>query len=397
MSKPTPEEKKVSEFLLAHGGPFYALQQQLGLLHEDAFRASSRALLFVALAWGVPLVFSLIAGSAYGPATDNPYLLELGAWARFFVAVALFLLMEKKTEEQLRSYLLQFVRAPLLAPGSFESAATAVTRALKRRDAITAETICLLIAALISLALYKRLMNLDIATWAVHVTHNGNSLTLAGWWTIIVSNTLFSFLLLRWLWRLCVWGLLLRELAGLELRLVAAHPDGHGGLGFLGNYPNTYASFVFAVSCALAATVAHEFMDGTLTTTTYGFIMTGWLVVILVLFAIPLQAFNKPIGKLKEQTLLAYSARATQHHRAAERELLGSNIAAAEDSDKATTGDIPDPAKAYAATRKLSGMLVSRTTLLPLSAAALLPLVAAGTTQLPLKDILKVMKRLLLL
>jgi hypothetical protein len=49
---------------------------------------------------------------------------------------------------------------------------------------------------------------------------------------IIFSNTLFAFLLLRWLWRLCVWGLLLRELAGLELRLVEAHPDGHGGLGF---------------------------------------------------------------------------------------------------------------------------------------------------------------------
>jgi len=393
----TPEEKKVSEFLLAHGGPFYALQQQLGLLREDAFRAGSRAILFVIIAWAVPLVFSLIAGNAYGPGTDNPYLLDLSVWARFFVAIALFLLMEKKVEERLRTCLLQFVRAPLLAPGSFEAAATAVTCALKRRDAKFAEAICLLIAALISLILYKRLMDFDIATWAVHVGQAGNSLTLAGWWVIIVSNTLFAFLLLRWLWRLCVWGLLLHGLAGLELRLVAAHPDGKGGLAFLGNYPNAYAPFVFAVSCVLGATVAHELMDATLTTTSYGFIMAGWLVVVLGLFAIPLQAFNKPIGKLREQTLLAYSARATQHHRAVERELLGRNIAASEDSDTATTGDIPDPAKAYAATRKLSGMLVSRTVLLPLSAAALLPLVAAGTTQLPLKDILKVMKRLLLL
>jgi hypothetical protein len=72
MSKLTAEEKKVSEFLLAHGGPFYALQKQLGLLRENAFRAGPRALLFVVLAWGVPLVFCLIAGSAYGPATDAP-------------------------------------------------------------------------------------------------------------------------------------------------------------------------------------------------------------------------------------------------------------------------------------------------------------------------------------
>jgi len=393
----TPEEKKVGEFLLAHGGPFYALQQQLGLLHDNAFRAGSRALLFVTLAWGVPLVLSMIAGSAYGPATDSPYLLDLGAWARFFVAVVLFLLVEKKVEKQLRTYLLQFVRAPLLAPKSFESAATAVTRALKRRDSKTAEGICLLVAALVSLVLYQRLLTLDITTWAVQLAQGNNSLTLAGWWAVIVSNTLFAFLLLRWLWRLCLWGLLLRELATLELRLVATHPDSHGGLAFLGTYPNTYAMFVFAISCVLGAAVAHELLDGTITTTTYGFIMAGWLVVILVLFAIPLQAFSKPIGKLKEQTLLAYSARATQHQRAVERELLGNNIAANEDSDKLNIEDISDPAKAYAATRKLSGMLISREVLLPLSVAALLPLVAAGTTQLPLKDILKVMKRLLLL
>jgi hypothetical protein len=40
---------------------------------------------------------------------------------------------------------------------------------------------------------------------------------------------------------------------------------------------------------------------------------------------------------------------------------------------------------------------VSRTALLPVSAAALLPLVAAGATQLPIKELLKVVKRLLLL
>lgn len=393
----TPEEKKLNEFLLAHGGPFYTLQRQLGLLHEDAFRAGSRALLFVALAWGVPLVFSIIAGSAHGPATDSPYLLDLSVWARFFVAIALFLLMEKRLEKQLRIYLLQFVRAPLLAPGSFVAAASAVTHALKRRDAKTAEAICLLIAAFLSLVLYQRQITLDTTTWAVQLVQGHNSLTLAGWWAIIVSNTLFSFLLLRWLWRLCVWGLLLRELATLELRLVATHPDSHGGLGFLGTYPNTCTMFVFAISCVLGAAVAHELLHGTITTTTYGFIMAGWLVLILVLFAIPLQAFSKPIGKLKEQTLLAYSARATQHQRAVERELLGRNIAASEDSDKVNTGDISDPAKAYAATLKLSGKLISREVLLPLSVAALLPLVAAGTTQLPLKDILKVMKRLLLL
>ena len=48
----TTEKAKIGQFLAAHGGPFYTLQRQLGLLREDAFRAGSRALLFVGLAWG---------------------------------------------------------------------------------------------------------------------------------------------------------------------------------------------------------------------------------------------------------------------------------------------------------------------------------------------------------
>ena len=146
----TPEEKKAGEFLLAHGGPFYELQRLLGMLRENAFNAAPRALLFVPIAWGVPLVFSIVAGSAFGPVSDGPYLYDLVAWSRFFVAVGLFLLMEKKVEEQLRTCLLQFVQAPLLAPGSLDATAAVVTRALRRRDARTAEVVCLAIALLCS-------------------------------------------------------------------------------------------------------------------------------------------------------------------------------------------------------------------------------------------------------
>ena len=152
---------------------------------------------------------------------------------------------------------------------------------------------------------------------------------MAGWWCVAVSNPIFLFLLLRWLWRFFVWSMLLRDLATFELRLVAAHPDGHGGLTFIGQYPNAYATFVFAVSCVLGSTIAQGLQTGDFTTTTYGFVMSGWLLIVLVLFTYPLLAFRKPLMKLKEQTFIACSAMATQHHRAAERELFGTNIVAA--------------------------------------------------------------------
>ena len=393
----TKEEEILGRFLVSRGGPFYDLQKQLGLLREEAARAGPRAFLFVILGWGVPLVLSVIAGNAFGSHADNPYLLEVGVWARFFVAIGLFTLMERQAEEGLRIHLVQFGRAPLLAPGSIEPAAEAVTRALKRRDAGLAEFVCLLIAILLSFVMYARLIDSETSSWIVRVSSDRNSLTIAGWWCFIVSNPLFGFLLFRWLWRLCVWSILLRELASQEMRLVATHPDGRGGLAFIGLYPNTFAMFVFAISCVVGAAIAQEFITGDLSTTTYGIVMGGWLLIVLTVFNLPLLAFNKPLKKLKQKTYLAYSALATRHNRTAERDLLGTNISASEDAESQSEKETKDPFKEFAASQKLSAYLVNKSALIPISAAALIPLVAAGATQLPVKELLKVMKRLLLL
>jgi hypothetical protein len=101
--------------------------------------------------------------------------------------------------------------------------------------------------------------------------------------------------------------------------------------------------------------------------------------------------------RLKEKTLLAAGSVATRHEREAERELLGANMSATGDAEDTAAGDIPDPAKLYAAARKLSTFLISRAAIVPVAAAALLPLVAAGATQLPMRELLKIARGLLLL
>jgi hypothetical protein len=51
----------------------------------------------------------------------------------------------------------------------------------------------------------------------------------------------------------------------------------------------------------------------------------------------------------------------------------------------------------HAATRKLSTSLIVRSAIVPVAAAALLPLVAAGATQLPGREPLKIARGILLL
>src|SRR5262249_20111168 len=149
---------------------------------------------------------SLAEGGAIGPVKAQPFLLDPGVWARFFIAVGLFIVMERQVEERLRITLAQFVRAPLIAPDSVGAAAVAVTEALQQRDSRIAEAVCLALAGVVTLLTYWNVTGTSTSTWAVIVSADGFSLTLAAWWCLLVSNPLFWFLFLRGLWRHLVWS-----------------------------------------------------------------------------------------------------------------------------------------------------------------------------------------------
>ena len=393
----TKKPAQVKDYLAAHGGPFYELQRQLGLLEENAFRSGPRAALFVGIAWGVPLLLSLVTGHAFGPLSERPFLLDPGPAARFFVAIGLFMLMELQVEQKLRIHLNQFVRAPLIAPDSIPDAARIVSDALRQRDGRLAEIVCLALAVLLTVLSFTTVMEGDTDSWRMQMVDGVARLTAAGWWCLLVSGPIFWFLMLRWLWRHQIWARLLRRLSTLELRLVTSHPDGNGGLGFIGQYPNVYSTFVFALSCVVGAAIANQLLHGTLSLQIYTTIMTVWLAIVLAIFAWPLLAFMRPLSKLKEQTSLLASSQATNRSRALERETLGRNVSDPEMADDNKSSDIADPAKVYESAQKLSTMVIRREALVPISAAALLPLVIAGATQLPLKELVSVAKHLLLL
>ena len=390
------EASRIGEYLASHGGPFFELQRRLGVLREDALLAGRRAAIFVALAWGVPFVLSLIAGRAFGPSAAHPFLLDFGAWARFFIAVGLFVLAEQQVEYGLNGKLGQLARAPILAPASFEAAAKAVVRALRLRDSTAAEIVCLGLAIVGTLVRLDILMTADSSSWAVQVADDGARVTLAGWWSVVCSAPIFYFLLFRGLWRYIVWAMLLWRIASLELRLVATHPDGKGGLAFLAEYPNAYSMFVFGMSAGMAITVVKHVFEANISSVTFGYIITSWLAIVFAFFAFPLLAFSKPLSELREKSAQVLGAQATRYHRAAERALIGRNLAA-DDAAESAIAAVPDPSAQFAASRKLSIFLMSRSAVAPLAGAALIPFAIAGATRLPYKEVFALVKKLLIL
>ena len=391
------DKTRIGEYLASHGGPFFELQRRLGLLREDALWAGRRALIYVGLAWGVPLILTLAAGTALGPSASHPYLLDFGAWARFFVATGLFLLAESQVENGLRGKLAQLVRAPILAPSSFEDCARAVATALRFRDSAIAEIVCLVLALAPTFALLGHWIDADASTWAVTAVDGAAHPTLAGWWALLVSSPIFLFLLLRGLWRYLVWGWLLWRISSFDLRLVAAHPDGKAGLGFLAEYPNAYSMFVFGISAAVAIAVVRHVFDRNISSVTFGYIIGGWLAIVFAVFVAPLLAFSKPLAELKERSSQILGAQATRYHRAAERALIGRNIAANDPEEVDPDKSPADPSGAFGVSRKLSTLLMSRAAVAPLAAAALVPFAIAGATKLPYKEVFSLVKKLLVL
>ncbi len=390
------EASRIGDYLASHGGPFFELQRRLGMLREDALLAGRRAALFVALAWGVPFLLSLVAGRAFTLADGRAYLVDFGAWARFFIAIGLFMLSEQQIEYGLNGKLGQLVRAPIIAPDCFAAAASAVVRALRLRDSRAAEIICLGLAIVGTVVWLTRLTASRHSSWAVQIAGDSAHVTLAGWWSVICSAPLFYFLLFRGLWRYIVWAMLLWRIASLKLRLVATHPDGKGGLAFLAEYPNAYSMFVFGISSGFAITVVRHVFEANISSVTFGYIITAWLAIVFAFFAFPLLAFSRPLAELKERSAEVLGAQATRYHRAAERALIGRNLAA-NDSVEAAAPAVPDPSAQFAASRKLSIFLMSRSAVAPLAFAALVPFAIAGATKLPYKEVFAMIKKLLVL
>lgn len=382
------------DYLASHGGPFFQLQMRLRLLKENSLRAPHRAVLFIALAWGVPFLLGLPRSFSLDHG-EGAYLADLSVWSKFFIGIGAFVLAEQQVEKGLRAKLRQLFLAPIVAPSSMTRAALLVSTALRRRDLWSAELVCLILAVFASFLSYGNFHNAEASFWAVEHLPEGNRISAAGWWSICFSLPLFVFLFTRGIWRHLVWAQMLRGISKLELRLVANHPDGKAGLGFLARYPNTYVLFVLGMSCAIAAQIAKHFINQDISTATLTTIMAGWLVIVLAFFAYPLSAFTPPLTRLKENGLIVLGAQATRYFRASERKAIGRNIFA--DPGNEPEVEIADPSKLYDASSKLSSMLISRSAVIPVAAAALIPFAVAGATKLPYKEVFSVLKKLLLL
>src|SRR6187549_1474478 len=88
-------------FTLCRGGPVYRLMCWMRFITPDSARIGRRVLLLIGVTWLPMLVLAAIGGLAFGDAVRLPFLRDITVYARFLVALPVFLDASKLVDERL--------------------------------------------------------------------------------------------------------------------------------------------------------------------------------------------------------------------------------------------------------------------------------------------------------
>lgn len=291
-------------YSLLRGGLLYRISRAAGIDRAQRPMAPWIAGGLLAVVLVPALVLAAMQGTLMS-GVQVPLARDHTVWMRFLLSMPLLVLAAPPADAKLWRAL-HHLRA-LVQPDDTARFEATLARLRRWRDSIVPELALFVLAvsgsfAAVSLPFYDQ-----VANWRV----DAQGLTPAGMWIHWVGMPVFRFLALLWTWRLLLWVLLLWRFARLDLALHAAHPDGRGGLAFLGLAQTAFivvplvGGLLVAGSCA----VEIEYLDVSLRS--IRFVLIGYVVVAMAIMMAPLLLMTPRLAELKRNGLLSYGALGT--------------------------------------------------------------------------------------
>jgi hypothetical protein len=373
-----------TEESFVRGGPFFRAQRALRLIRPNQWNLTRRILVLIAIGWLPLLVFTFVLNRAGLPSLLSDY----RVYARLLIAIPALFFGEIYMESRFSAVRRQIRQVGLLDTADTVYMDGLVVKLVRVRDAFLPEFLIFTLLVLHTVASYKGLV--DSTPWLAHGSGADIHLTDAGWYAVLVSAPLFQFLMGLGLWRWLMWTYFAFKLSGRALNLIATHPDGHGGLGFLGLAASAFAPVAFAATAVIGATWRNDILHHGANLMDFK-IEAIVLVLIIALIALgPLLFFVPCLAALRRRGILEYgilgqihSAQFDEkwiHHRAGhEAEFLQTP----ESSALANFGHI------YEKIARLNPFPADRGTLYVLAAAVVIPALPVVLAQIPLAIVLK--------
>jgi hypothetical protein len=341
-----------TRFSLIVGGPFHTLLGRLRLLAADGLPRIAAALVLVAIAWGLPALLIVLQSLVDPPYQDGGFLVDPRAHTRWVIAMAVMILYEPVADRRTSSKL--------------------------------AEALILILAYILTQDTVEIRWMTPGSEWASASGDGHVTLSWAGLAVSYVSDPLFAC----WLWRFVALAVMLWDVSRLPLRLVAAHPDGIGGLGFLNRFPTAFVGLVFALRSVIAAGFYLHTQTGEYAPAAIGLAIGGWVALMLAVFLGPLMVFVGPLSRFKARMQREYAGLAVRHHADFHRTWIedrgtSSPVGAA---DMSTAADLNATVERIYAMRIVP---IDRYAVAPVAIAALLPMLPVIATNASLFNLLK--------
>lgn len=323
-------------------------------------------------------------GTLFGRQVDVPLLMDFSTLARFLLVVPL-LVVAAPTCDRLMRLTLSYVPRCGLVPCQKKAAFDRLlARVWSLRDPHWPEAAFLLLAfspVLFAQTTFDAMPG--VASWRSVDDAAGR---FAAGWLDLVSLPLFRFIVLLWLWRFAMWTYLLWRMSWLHLRLDAGHPDGSGGILFLGESQFRFVVLALAGAILISASCMNHVVHLGETIEQQKPILFGYIMLAVGCLVSPLLLLARRLFRVKQRALLSYSE--LGHMSATE---FGQRWLQAPASrsllDSGDTSAVAAYGALYATVRRMSILPITRTTLMWFVLVTASPFVPLLVVAMPLEDL----------
>jgi hypothetical protein len=389
----TENVSQFPELSLMEGGPGDALLKRLRLIRPEFGAASARtAVSLAALTWLPLLVFSSIEGLALGGA-KVPFLYDLAAHARFLVAVPVLVLAEIPIGRRLRGIAKRFLDAGLVREGDQKQFASCVFDTLRFRDWRLAGLILLVLAYSTTYAGISMNSSQRGGMWFEPSLAGG--LSPVGYYYALVSLPIFQFLMYRWAFRMLVWTRFLWQVSKLDLFLTPTHPDGAGGLGFLGKGSIPFGLILFALSSVVSAAIATRTLFSGATLEQFEVTYATLILLLLIVLAGPLMVFAPKLFRAKQDGLRRYGELASRYMQLFDNKWVEGVNTSEPLLGTADIQSLADLGNSYELIRKMRVVPIALSDFIAMALAGVIPAIPLAATVMPVSEILKGIFKLL--
>jgi hypothetical protein len=372
------------EVSLVRGGPFYRAQQAVRLIRPNQWNLVRRISVAIVVAW-LPLIVLTVLLNSPGL---NSLLRDYRVYSRLLIAVPALLLGDLLMEARFRAAWIYIREGGLLEAPDLGYMDGLIATLVRMRDSFLPELTIVVLVIIHTATSYKGLM--DATPWFTRGAGADLQFTAAGWYMVLVSATIFQFLLGLSLWKWLLWTILAFNLSRRKLKLVATHPDEHGGLGFLGLIPAAFAPVAFAATTVIGATWRDQIIHNGAHLMNFK-LPAIVLVVIIALVALgPLAFFIPRLAALRSKGILEYGILGQMHsadfH---EKWILGRAGHEAEFLRAPESSTLAGYGRGYETVKNLKLFPADTDSLYALVAAIVIPALPMVLAEMPLAEVLK--------